>query len=112
MPSSSASSACSGTRDWMKIVARVGLMPAASQSTNISQTLSAIDLRAVEMRGERVPVGGEVQAFVLLLQLHPVLERAVVVADVHAGRSGACPTARGRQTCDVTKPRIVEPSSA
>ena len=42
------------------------------------------------MGGERVPVGGEVQAFVLLLQLHPVLERAVVVADVHpAGRAHA-----------------------
>ena len=42
MPSSSVNSACSGTRDWMKIVARDGLMPAASQSTNISQTLAEI----------------------------------------------------------------------
>jgi hypothetical protein len=43
MPSSSASSACSGTRDWMNTVARAGLMPAANQSMNISHTLSAID---------------------------------------------------------------------
>ena len=49
-----------------------------------------MDSVLVEMGGERVPVGGEVQAFVLLLQLHPVLERAVVVADVHpAGRAHA-----------------------
>jgi hypothetical protein len=42
MPSSSDSSACSGTRDCTKIVARFGSSPAASQSVTISQTLAAI----------------------------------------------------------------------
>jgi hypothetical protein len=42
MPSSRASSACSITRDWMKIVDRVGSSPAASQSMNISHTDAAM----------------------------------------------------------------------
>jgi hypothetical protein len=36
------SSACSGTRDWMKMVAWAGSTPAASQSTIISQTLASM----------------------------------------------------------------------
>src|SRR5207302_5832596 len=36
------------------------------------------------VRRQRVPVGGEVKAFVLLLQPKPVLQRAMIVADVHA----------------------------
>jgi hypothetical protein len=40
----------------------------------------------VVMGRQRVPVGGEVQALVFFLQPHPVLERAVVVADMHAPR--------------------------
>jgi hypothetical protein len=40
--SSSVSSACCGTRDWMKSVAVVESMPHASQSTNISHTVCSI----------------------------------------------------------------------
>ncbi len=42
MDSSRCSSACSGTRDWMNRVAEPGLMPAASQSTTMSQMLSGM----------------------------------------------------------------------
>ena len=40
--SSIVSSACCGTRDWMKSVAFVGSMPHASQSTNISHTVCSM----------------------------------------------------------------------
>ena len=40
------------------------------------------------MGGQRVPVGDEEEAVVVFLQTHPVLERAVVVAEVH-GAGGA-----------------------
>jgi hypothetical protein len=36
--------------------------------------------RVLEARGERMPVGDEEKAFVLVLQLDPILERAVVIA--------------------------------
>ena len=49
------------------------------------------DLALFVVRGQRVPVGDEEEALVLVLQAHPVLERAVVVAEVHARRSAACP---------------------
>ena len=40
------------------------------------------------MGGERVPVGDEEQARMLVLQLHPVLQHAVVVAEMQcAGRA-------------------------
>src|SRR5207247_9259006 len=35
------------------------------------------------VRGERVPVGDEVEARILALQLHPVLECAVEMSQVH-----------------------------
>ena len=38
------------------------------------------------VRGERVPVGDKEKAFVLLLELHPVFEGAVKVAQVKAPR--------------------------
>jgi hypothetical protein len=38
------------------------------------------------VRGERVPVGGEEIAGEFVLQAHPVLERAVIVAEVHRPR--------------------------
>jgi phosphoribosylglycinamide formyltransferase 1 len=44
--------------------------------------------RLFVVRGQRVPVGDEVEAVVLVLQPHPVLQRAVVVAQVH-GAGGA-----------------------
>ena len=84
--SSIVSSACCGTRDWMKSVALDGSMPQASQSTNMSHTVCLDDRGILVVRGERVPVGGEEEARVLVLQLHPVLERAVVVAEVHRAR--------------------------
>ena len=40
------------------------------------------------VRGQRVPVGDEVEAVVVVLQAHPVLQGAVVVAEVH-GAGGA-----------------------
>ena len=51
------------------------------------------DFRRVVVRGERVPVGDEVQALELVLQPDPVLEHAVIVAQVqgpgraHAGKN-------------------------
>ena len=41
------------------------------------------DAGILVVRGERVPVGDEEEARILVLQLDPVLERAVVVAEVH-----------------------------
>ena len=54
------------------------------------------------MRRQRVPVGDEVQALVLLLQPHPVLERAVVVADVHAARRAHARTRRCQRTSSLS----------
>ncbi len=46
------------------------------------------DLALFVVRGQCVPVGDEVEALVVLLHAHPVLQRAVVVAEVHrAGRA-------------------------
>ena len=51
------------------------------------------DFRRVVVRGERMPVGHEVQALELVLQPDPVLEDAVIVAQVqgpgraHAGKN-------------------------
>ena len=48
------------------------------------------DLAVFVMRGQRVPVGDEVEAVVFGLQPHPVLQRAVVVTEVQrAGRAHA-----------------------
>ena len=44
------------------------------------------DARVLVVGGERVPVGDEEEGLVLVLQLHPVLQGAVVVANVHAAR--------------------------
>ena len=46
--------------------------------------------RVLVAGGERMPVGNEEIAFVLVLQLDPVLQRAVIIAEVqHAGRPHA-----------------------
>ena len=73
------------------------------------------------VRGQRMPVGHEVEAVVLVLQAHPVLQRTVVVAEVqraggahagqHAGTGGAGGGGRGvwhgwRHGCG-SEPRIV-----
>ena len=77
----------------MKSVACAGSMPAASQSITMSQTFCSMTSGVFVVRGQRVPVGDEEQARVLVLQLHPVLQRAVVVAEVqraggaHAGQN-------------------------
>jgi hypothetical protein len=42
------------------------------------------DFRRLVVRRQRMPVGDEKVALVFLLQPDPVLQRAVVVADVHA----------------------------
>src|SRR5262249_21332762 len=53
-------------------------------------------LRRFVVGRQRVPVCGKVQALVFLLQTKPVLERAVVVADMHpAGRAHARQNAIG-----------------
>ncbi len=44
------------------------------------------DLRGVVVRGQRVPVGHEEQALVLVLHLHPVLQYAVVMPQVQTAR--------------------------
>ena len=52
------------------------------------------------VRRQRVPVGDEEEALVVVLQADPVLQRAVVVAEVHrAGRAhaGEDAAARGRR---------------
>lgn len=38
------------------------------------------------MRGERMPVSHEEKAFVLVLELDPVLQYAVIVAEMQAAR--------------------------
>ena len=55
----------------MNSVACAGSMPAASQSITMSQTFSSITSGRLVVRGERVPVGDEVQAGMLALQLAP-----------------------------------------
>ena len=48
------------------------------------------DLRIFVVRGQRMPVGDEKQALVLVLQLDPVLQHAVIVAEMQrAGRAHA-----------------------
>jgi len=55
-------------------------------------------LRAVVVRGQRVPVGDEEQALVFVLQTQPVFQHAVVVAKVQAPGGAACRRERGRST--------------
>ena len=86
MPSSSVSSACSGTRDWMKSVARVGIEAGGEPVDEHLPHRRRDVLGRLVVRRQRVPVGREEQALVLLLQAHPVPEGAVVMADVHAAR--------------------------
>ena len=61
-------------------------MPAASQSIEHVPDVLRDVAGLVVVRGERVPVGDEEQARVLVLQPDPVLERAVVVAEVQRAR--------------------------
>jgi hypothetical protein len=50
----------------------------------------ADDAGAVVARGQRVPVGDEEEALVLVLEFHPVLQHPVVVTEVQlTGRSHA-----------------------
>jgi len=57
-------------------------------------------LALLVVRRQRVPVGGEEEALVLVLQAHPVLERAVPVAEVHRpGRPHAGENAAARGHC-------------
>ena len=80
-----ASSVCSGTCDCTKSVAFVGSMPAASSDTAIScvrRSRSGGLVRA----GDRVVVDDAEERLELVLQLHPVLDRAQIVADVQLAR--------------------------
>ena len=52
----------------------------------------------VEMRRERMPVGGEEQALVFFLQPDPVLQRTVIDDRCACARWAACPTTPYRQT--------------
>ena len=86
--SNRASSACSGTCDWMNKVERSGSMPAAIQSARLSVRVTR-ELRGIGIfAGERMPIGHEVEAVVLVLQADPVTQRAHQVAEVElAGRA-------------------------
>ena len=57
------------------------------------------DLALFVVRGQRVPVGDEVEAVVVVLQPHPVLQRAVVVAQVHRAGGAHAGKDAGRM-CD------------
>ena len=85
MFSSRYSSACSGTDDCTKNVHLSGSRPEASQSVAISMVFWATNRIGV-VGGEGVPIGDEVEAFVLriVLQANPILQCAEVVADVQA----------------------------
>ena len=74
----------------MKIVALLGV-EAGGEPVGHHLVDRALDHLALFVVGrQRVPVGGEVEALVLVLQADPVLERAVLVAEVHrAGRAHA-----------------------
>ena len=66
----------------MNIVLLFGSMPTASQSVATSITLWRISAGLVGAGGERVLVGDEEVAVVLVLQRQPVLDAADVVAEV------------------------------
>ena len=93
--SSRCSSACSGTWDWTNSVATPGFRPGGEVvDEHLPDVL--LQLRGVLVaRGQHVPVGDEEEALVLVLQLDPVAQRAVVVAEVqrpggpHAGEHPA-----------------------
>ena len=91
MASSVNSSACSGRRLWMKIVRLLGVEAGGEPVDHHVVDVLLDDLALFVVRGQRVPVGDEVEAVVVVLQPHPVLQRAVVVAEVqraggaHAG---------------------------
>ena len=57
------------------------------------------------MRRQRVPVGDEEVAFVFVLQLHPILQDTMVMAEVqtasgaHAGKDALVLTGYGTQNC-------------
>ena len=74
----------------MNSVATPGLKPAASQSMAMRPGVF-LELRGVLVAGgQRMPVGDEEVAFVLILQLDPILERAVIVAEMQlTGRAHA-----------------------
>ena len=64
------------------MVQRSGSSPAASQSSSTSIEFSLM-LRGVGVvGGQRVPVGDEEEAIVLVLQLDPVIQRAHEVSQV------------------------------
>ena len=66
----------------MKSVLRSGSTPAEIQSATLSIAFDGDGRRVGVIAGQRVPVGHEVEAVVLLLQRRPVLERANEVAEM------------------------------
>ena len=72
-----------------------GSRPAPIQSATLSYAYDVSWLGVGVVARQRVPVGDEVEAVVLLLQRHPVAERADQVAEVQlAGRPHAGHDAR------------------
>ena len=72
------------TRDWMKM-RRAVRVDADGEPVDEHLPDAVFDaLGRFVVRRQRVPVGREVKALVLLLQPEPVLQRTVIVADVHA----------------------------
>ena len=70
----------------MKSVLRSGSSPAPSQSAAISIVFVG-DLALGRVGGQRVPVGHEVEAVEVVLEPHPVVQGAEIVAEVQpAGR--------------------------
>ena len=95
------SSACSGTGDCMKILDFCGIEAGGEK---IGGDFDGVlrDWRGVGVvRGQRVPVGDEVKAFVLriVLELDPVFERAEVVADVEAAGGAHAAQDSFRSSC-------------
>ena len=84
-----ASSACAGTEDCTMMVDAFGSMPAARNSAAIS-SIFGLQFGGVLVDRDGVQVDDAVDALVVVLDPHPVLQRTQIVADVQiAGRLDA-----------------------
>ena len=77
---------------------RSGSRPARDPVGDVVEGVADDRLRVGVLARQRVPVGHEVEAVVLVLQRDPVLQGAHQMAEVQLARSGACPTRRARFT--------------
>ena len=91
---------------------RSGSTPAAIQSATLSSAFAVSSDGVGVLAGQRVPVGDEVEAVVLLLQRDPVLQRADEVAEVqlarrpHAGNDASFAIRAVRPSSEITTGRL------